>query len=340
MNQKLYRKVKRIQSKLKPRHGVAALAFVIVMCILFYHSGEGAELATLQIAARKVPLSASAAPEKAKGVIEPTLAQVLTDKETSLDISDLSSGYVFVDYTGQKERAVLEIYYGQDTAPSRYSFEAEAGWEAYALPHGSGTYLVKLFAYDAADRISTADDISEFIIEAEFDEVEPYRYENACVDYEADSPLVFGAAYLVEQAEAKSKKALSDKEKTELIVNFVSGNIKTDGELMNELNSDPAYKYFPRADEVFDSGKGVCRERAILAAAMLKSLRIPVKVYFGNVFMPQKTGDERYGYHAWISAYLDGEWAMYDPSAKYDTKIIDGKSGDGTEYLLDTVTVH
>jgi hypothetical protein len=299
---------------------------------------EPTDLATLQIIVQDVPLTS--APANVKGIIEPGLASILTDKETSLDISGLCEGYIFVNYTGTRESAMLHVYYEQEDTPSRYKYETGAGWQGYALPRGSGAYRIDLSAFDEIDRTSTADDISVFVLQAEFDDAAPYRYENAYVDYDADSPLVLGAAYLVEEAETESQRALTDREKTELIVHFVSHNIETDRELLNKIDSDQYFSYFPRADEVFDTGKGVCGERAILASAMLKSLGLPVKIYHGDIFMPQNREGKKYGYHAWIGVYLDGEWAMYDPTATHNTEIIDGKSITGTEYLLNTVTMH
>ncbi|MDR0817226.1 MAG: transglutaminase domain-containing protein [Clostridiales Family XIII bacterium] len=292
------------------------------------------DLETLRIIAQEVPLSS--APAKTQGLIEPILESVVSDKDAALDLSYAGEGYIFANYTGKRDSAIVEIIYGDDKITFRYKYEVGRGWEGYALPCGSGTYRIKIVAYDEYGGKSGKDDTASFAFKVNFSDEAPYKYENSYIDYEDDSPFVSAAAYMIMEAEEKLNAPLTDREKTELIVTFVSQNIATDEELLEKLEKKETHQYFPMPDEIFASGKGVCGERAILAAAMLKSQGLTVKACHGDILMPTTGGEKEKKYHAWISVYIDGEWAMYDPSFG-NTEIKDGKSRLGIEYLLDTV---
>jgi hypothetical protein len=275
-------------------------------------------------------------PGEVKGLISPRKESIVIDKEAAVDLSNLDEGYIFANYSGPKDGAILEIYYEDNKTPLKYDFEIGTGWKGYALPKGSGAYKVKFCAFDEADYKTSPEDTSTFTFDAEFSEDAPYKYENAYVEYYEDSPLTYGAAYLIKEVEEERTEPLTDREKAEIIVRFVKQNIKDDPDLLKTINEKELTRYFPKADAVFDSGKGVCGERAILAAAMLKSMGIPVKVYHGYIRDNQNGEKGSKIYHAWIGVYIEEQWIMYDPSLS-DDEIIDGKSISGRTYYLKAV---
>ena len=68
------------------------------------------------------------------------------------------------------------------------------------------------------------------------------------------------------------------------------------------------------AREVYDEGKGVCRDYAHLAIAFCRCMNIPARYctgYLSDIGTPQPwaVGD----FAGWFEAYLSGSWHMFDP---------------------------
>ncbi|MBD5654486.1 MAG: transglutaminase family protein [Candidatus Eremiobacteraeota bacterium] len=68
------------------------------------------------------------------------------------------------------------------------------------------------------------------------------------------------------------------------------------------------------AADVFESGRGVCRDYAHLAITFCRALNIPARYAFG--YLPDIDGPPPYApmdFCAWFEAYLDDRWYMFDP---------------------------
>ncbi|HEX7921932.1 MAG TPA: transglutaminase family protein [Bradyrhizobium sp.] len=68
------------------------------------------------------------------------------------------------------------------------------------------------------------------------------------------------------------------------------------------------------AREVFDDGKGVCRDYAHLAIAFCRCMNIPARYCAGYLSdigtpLPWAAGD----FAGWFEAYIGGRWHMFDP---------------------------
>jgi hypothetical protein len=61
------------------------------------------------------------------------------------------------------------------------------------------------------------------------------------------------------------------------------------------------------AQEVLSSGEGVCRDHAVLMAALLRSVGIPTRLVNGIVHQ-----DGRFYYHAWVEAWNGSAWIGFD----------------------------
>ena len=62
----------------------------------------------------------------------------------------------------------------------------------------------------------------------------------------------------------------------------------------------------PNALDVLREKSGDCNEHAVLAAALLRAVGIPVRICTGLVY-----GDEQFSYHAWNEIFL-GQWVSFD----------------------------
>lgn len=83
------------------------------------------------------------------------------------------------------------------------------------------------------------------------------------------------------------------------------------------------------AVEVLKSGEGMCRDAAVLAATLCRSLKIPTKLVGGLI-----CDGDAYRYHAWIEVQSGSDWVPLDPSLKSATfdamhvKLTEGSYGE------------
>ncbi|MDR0886476.1 MAG: transglutaminase-like domain-containing protein [Clostridiales Family XIII bacterium] len=308
------------------------------------------DLETVLIAAQQIPLSSGFPTER--GIIVPTRTSIVTVKDVSMDLSNLNEGYIFVRYDGSRDKMVLTVasvdrdaVVHNDRSTNQglqpyYAYPVGSGWQGYALPYGSGTYTIRCLPYDEGNQISLTEEISKFNFSAYFNEDAPYKYSNVYSNIEANDTAVAVASYLILQQEKAKKRALTDKEKTELIIPYIREHIKEDTELQAqaELYENSPYK-FPDTEDAMNTGIGNCNERSALAAIMLKSQQIPVKIFHGYVRIKNDSDkDSIRRYHAWIDVYLDGGWVMYDPTS-FDKEVPSIVDNGFADYLLDTAIV-
>jgi transglutaminase-like putative cysteine protease len=66
--------------------------------------------------------------------------------------------------------------------------------------------------------------------------------------------------------------------------------------------------------EVYNEGKGVCRDFAHLAVALCRAMNIPARYctgYLGDIGVPPPYGPMDFA--GWFEAFLDGRWHTFDP---------------------------
>ncbi len=66
------------------------------------------------------------------------------------------------------------------------------------------------------------------------------------------------------------------------------------------------------ASEVLSSKEGVCRDYAILAAAILRAGNVPTKLVSGMIY-----DQDAFYYHAWIEVYSGVTWVPFDPTRSH-----------------------
>ncbi|WP_113674874.1 transglutaminase-like domain-containing protein [Vallitalea guaymasensis] len=102
-------------------------------------------------------------------------------------------------------------------------------------------------------------------------------------------------------AKELTKDAKTDREKIEVIYNYIIDNVKYDDEKAKNVSS----RYLPSTNETLASEKGICYDYASLFAVMLRSLNIPTKLVHGDSNFTSV-------YHAWNEVLVDNNWIVVD----------------------------
>lgn len=243
----------------------------------------------------------------------------------SIDASNVSEGYVMIQYNGGIEKVRIQI-----TAPDEttYTYTLAIGsYETFPLSGGDGNYHIDILenAYDDMYAIAFSQDISVTLN----DEFRPFLYPNQYVWFTQDYKAVDYAADL-------SDKSSDDLDYVEQVYQYVIKNISYDEELAANVKTN----YLPNIDNTMSTKKGICFDYASLMAAMLRSQGVPTKLVVGY------SGD---AYHAWISVYLkeigwvddiiefDGKnWSLMDPTlaANNSSASVAKYVGDGSNYTV------
>lgn len=246
----------------------------------------------------------------------------------TMDLSNVSKGYMMLTYNGSNEKVKFQVQ-GPDDVTCTYLVEARGAAVTYPLTGGDGSYTFTL--YESADLSQDlyAVAYTESADVSLEDEFLPYLTPNVYVDYDSGSKAVSKGSSL-------SEGCKSDLDAVQNIYCFVIENIKYDEKKAENI----AYGYIPDVDKTLSSKKGICFDYAALMAAMLRTQRIPTKLevgYSGEV------------YHAWISCYLkeagwvdnviefDGKsWSLMDPTLASNNKKDSVKKyvGDGSHYTV------
>lgn len=243
----------------------------------------------------------------------------------SIDASNVSEGYVMIQYNGGIEKVRIQI-----TAPdgTTYTYALAIGsFETFPLSGGDGSYHIDILenAYDDMYAIAFSQDISVTLN----DEFRPFLYPNQYVWFTQDYEAVDYAASL-------SDESSDDLDYVEHVYQYVIDNISYNEELAANVKTN----YLPNIDNTMKTKKGICFDYASLMAAMLRSQGVPTKLVVGY------SGD---AYHAWISVYLkeigwvddiiefDGKnWSLVDPTlaANNSSKSVAKYVGDGSNYTV------
>ncbi|MCR4843021.1 MAG: transglutaminase domain-containing protein [Eubacterium sp.] len=250
---------------------------------------------------------------------------VLENDVSHVDISNSSSGYIAVSYTGENEKVKLRI---TPEGGTTYTYDLTSDdYEFFPLSSGSGSYTVEVFENISDDRYSTS--LSEVVEVKIDDEFGAFLYPNKYCMFNAKSKCV-------EKGKELAYTASSDLDVVSLVYNFMIDNIVYDYDHAADLEKG----YIPDPDTTLSSGKGICLDYASLMAAMLRSQGIPTHLEVGYA------GD---AYHAWISVYIDDkgwvngmiefdgtDWEIMDPTyaANSSESALKSFIGEGDNYTV------
>lgn len=108
-----------------------------------------------------------------------------------------------------------------------------------------------------------------------------------------------------------TKEASNDRDRAEIIYEWVGSNIEYDDKKAEIVLSNVDRRKMPKSGAIpsFDTGKGICFDKACLYVAMARAVGLKVRLISGEAF-----DGEKYVGHAWNQVYLKDEdiWINVD----------------------------
>ena len=234
-----------------------------------------------------------------------------------LDTSHLSEGYVAVSARSAK-RLKFQVVFGD----VKYNYDLPGDGTPIVCPlqSGSGSYTFRVMENVADTQYTEKYARTEQVQLAS--EFEPFLRPSCYVHYAADDDCVALARDLAASAENEAGAVAA-------VYDSIVKHIKYDTPKAESIGTG----YLSDADETLATGKGICIDYAVLAAAMLRSQGIPTKVITGYV-APNDL------YHAWNMIWLEETgWITVEFEVKpgvwnrVDTTFAAG--GAGSQYIGD-----
>lgn len=248
--------------------------------------------------------------------------QAKGNKQAKIDLSATDLGYVAVQAYSDV-RLKFQVLKGDVTYT--YDVSGNGTPSVFPIQSGDGRYTFRVLECISEGRYAVVYTVDGDVkLQSEF---EPFLRPSDYVSYDAQSVCVEKAAELAEKKE-------SSLEVVEAIFDYICSGVTYDKELAATVKSG----YLPDPDETLATGKGICFDYAALAAAMLRSQGIPVKMVFGYV-SPDNL------YHAWNMFYTEETgWVTVNYQVTADswnrldlTFSANGKDskfiGDGSNYV-------
>lgn len=199
-----------------------------------------------------------------------------------LDLSAVSQGYVAVA-GWSPARLKFQVISGESTYT--YDMYSDGTPSIFPLQCGDGLYTFRVM-----ENVTDSQYAQLYASEAQValaDQFQPYLRPSAYANYSQGSACVKKAAKLAKGAEDALGVVTA-------VYDYVCKTVKYDYAKAASVQSG----YLPSPDETMETGMGICFDYASLAAAMLRSQGIPVKVIFGYV-SPDNL------YHAWNMFYTE-----------------------------------
>lgn len=300
------------------------ICFVLFFCVFLNGCGNGGTSDT-----QVNSVSSAGRSEPAVLVPESPGTSVIGNEMATIDISNVSEGYVHVQYLGNISKVKLQISHdGGDP----YTYNLEQGVkDVFPLNQGDGTY--KLTVYEHKEGGGDDEYSQAFSGQVEVtlrDEFLPFLYPNQYIEFTPESAAVKMGAELAATAN-------DDLEAVANIYNYVIQNITYDYDKAKQIEDGTISSgYLPNVDETLQEKTGICFDYAALMTAMLRTQGIPTRLVIGYA------GEL---YHAWISVYIkdvgwidniiyfDGkEWSRMDPTLAAAGDSAKEFVGDGSNY--------
>lgn len=246
---------------------------------------------------------------------------VYSNALASIDASNVSEGYIMVNYTGSNPKVKLQITGSNGVT---YTYNLHGGYETFPLSAGSGSYKVAVYENVTGNQYATA--MSQTINANITNAFGPYLYPNQYVNFDASSKVVSKAQQLAEGC-------ATDLDVVAKVYNYTT-TISYDYAKANSVQSG----YTPNVDQIMQNGTGICLDYAAVMASMLRSQNIPTRLEVGYVGT---------AYHAWISTYITDigwvngviefngtSWSLMDPTFAANTSDTTLKDfiGNGSNY--------
>lgn len=218
------------------------------------------------------------------------LENALSSEDCSIDLSYKDSGLALI--VAKSERPILAKISQGDRSETFY-IHNDGTQSAVLLPFGNGDYEITILE-KKEDKVGSVKYQTAFSVWS-MNDLQAFCNATDYVPFNKNSEYVKEASRLKKMAE-------SDEQLVALIVQQVMRHLDYD-QSMTEVG------HRPDLDLVWTSRKAVCRDYAVITAAMLRSQGIPTKVLYGDVMFSNGTK----GYHAWNEYYAgNAGWVRLD----------------------------
>jgi len=225
-----------------------------------------------------------------------------TTSKAAIDLSNTDQGYAMCRYFGSSDKVIVMVEKDDSDKPHRYYINTDGKYEAVPFSQEDGLYHIDIWELRSGHNIYALAARADVEV-THADQFLSFLYASHVVKFTATSRVVEKSRELTEGSKA-------DADKIAAIYRYVVKNIHYD----HQLADSPPVGYASDPDKILESGKGICIDYSVLAAAMLRAQGIPTKVIYG--YIPDGT------YHCWISVY----------------SIDSGRTHDGVRILADRWT--
>ena len=224
-----------------------------------------------------------------------------TEPATNYDASHTTTGAIGVRFlSGGDARVKTRVQ--KDATNYDYDLFGRSTFEYFPLQLGNGDYTVTIFenVVDNRYRVVEKQQVSSVVENL----LDVFRNSIQTVHWTNDMKTV-------QKAKALTATLKTDREKINVIYNFVVKNFKYDYDKIKTLQST----YVPDVDKILAAGKGICYDYSAVFAAMLRSCGVPAKLIKGYT-------DNVKEYHAWNEVWLADEkrWIVVDTT--YDSVLV------------------
>ena len=204
------------------------------------------------------------------------------DDAVKVDFSAANEGYVGVSGISET-RLKVQVIKGEDTYT--YDLAIDGTPSIFPLQCGDGTYTLRVMENVVDSKyVELYNTTCDVTLDDEF---QPYIRPSDYVNYNEDSECVEKAAEIAGGSNGELDVVSA-------VYDYICSHVVYDTLKAQTVESG----YLPEPDDTLDEGQGICFDYASLAAAMLRSQGIPVKVIFGYV-SPDNV------YHAWNMFYTE-----------------------------------
>ena len=215
-----------------------------------------------------------------------------SDGSLTINTEHVSEGYI--EACGEKTSKRLKLRVSKDEELLTYDLNGEGEYETFSLQFGSGSYTFTLYQNTSGSRYSQEGRIT---VKATLeDENAPFLCPNQYVNYSSGSELETTALSLCESLSTQ-------KEKYDAICNYVTTQFGFD--YIAAVTNQPGL--LPDVEKCFSRRMGVCQDLSAVTVSMLRVVGVPAKLVIGYA-------DENY--HAWVTAWFDGEEVLFDPTVE------------------------
>ena len=215
-----------------------------------------------------------------------------SDGSLTINIEHASEGYI--EACGEETSKRLRLRVTKDDEMLTYDLNGEGEYETFPLQFGSGKYTFTLYRNTSGSRYSQEGRVT---VKAELEsEDAPFLCPNQYVNYETGSELETAALTLC-------KTLNTQQEKYEAVCNYVTTQFAYD--YITAVTNKPGQ--LPDVEKCFSRRMGVCQDLSAVTVSMLRVVGVPAKLVIGYA-------DENY--HAWVTAWFDGEEVLFDPTVE------------------------